>query len=506
MQHLLTTAEMSDADRVTIAAGTPARELMARAGKAVADCVMGIHRHGAGTHVLVLCGPGNNGGDGFVAATALRDSGYDIRIALLGRRDRLRGDAAAAMEGWAGPVEDAAHVSIAGDVVIDALFGAGLARDLDDDARALVARINAWRDATRGTVVAVDVPSGIDGNSGVIRGAAVRADRTVTFFRQKPGHLLLPGRVHCGEVCVADIGIADAVLSRINPNTFANTPALWRVELPVPKIDGHKYSRGHAVVASGGAQTSGAARLAARGALRAGAGLVTVATPADTLATNAAALTAIMVRVADGPDELREMLADTRKNAIVLGPGLGIGAETRALVEVALTPAAAPRHVVLDADALTSFANDPDALFALIARALGGVVLTPHSGEFARLFCNDAHGSKLEATRAAAKRSGAIVVLKGPDTVVAAPDGRAAIADNAPAWLATAGSGDVLAGMTGGLIAQAMPAWEAACAAVWMHGAAAAHFGPGLIAEDLSESLPAVWRALLTSEADLGPS
>ena len=212
---------------------------------------------------------------------------------------------------------------------------------------------------------------------------------------------------------------------------------MWRSALPVPGIDGHKYSRGHAVVVSGGAETTGAARLAARGALRGGAGLVTVATPSDALATNAIALTAIMVRVADGAGGLGTLLADSRKNAVVMGPGLGVGAETRALVEAALAPGEKPRHVVLDADALTSFADSPDALFHAIAAASGDVVLTPHAGEFSRLFGKASSGSKLEDARHAAKRSGAIVVFKGPDTVVAAPDGRAAIAENAPAWLAT---------------------------------------------------------------------
>ncbi len=502
MHTLLTTREMGEADRLTIAAGTPGRTLMQAAGEAVAEAAGRLHTRGAGTHVLVLCGPGNNGGDGFDAARRLREDGYDVRVALLGACDALKGDAALAAREWAEPAEDAAQVDLAGaDVVIDALFGAGLSRDLDGAAKTLVERVNAWRRESGRVVIAVDVPSGIDGNSGAVRGAAIEADRTITFFRRKPGHLLLPGRVHCGATSVADIGITSKVLHAIAPRTFENVPDLWSEQLPVPAIAGHKYSRGHAVVVSGGLETTGAARLAARGALRAGAGLVTVATPSDALAVHAAALTAIMTRVADGTNGLASLLADARKNSVVMGPGLGIGEATCNLVRVALSPAKEPRAehfraCVLDADALTSFASHADELFALIATAPGPVVLTPHAGEFTRLF--GAPGvSKLDAARQAARRSGAIIVFKGPDTVVASPDGRASIAANAPAWLATAGSGDVLAGIAGGLLAQAMPAFEAVCAAVWMHGAAAAHFGPGLIAEDIPECLPTVWRSLV---------
>ncbi|MFO1169288.1 MAG: NAD(P)H-hydrate dehydratase, partial [Rhodoblastus sp.] len=382
------------------------------------------------------------------------------------------------------------------DLVIDALFGAGLARDLDGEARMLVERVNAWRLARKGCVVAVDVPSGVDGTTGAIRGSAIEADATVTFFRLKPGHLLMPGRAQCGTINCAQIGIKAEVLRQISPQTFWNVPEFWRTSLPVPRIDAHKYARGHALVVSGGLSSTGAARLAARGALRAGAGLVTLASPGDALAVNAAALTAVMVRSSDGPAGLAAILADARKNAVVLGPGLGVGEATCALVETALASGEAKRACVLDADALTSFAGAPERLFAAIGKANGPVVLTPHAGEFARLFgCGE--GSKLERTREAAKTSGAIVLFKGPDTVVAAPDGRATIASNAPAWLATAGSGDVLAGMICGLLAQGAPALEAASAAVWMHGEAANVFGPGLIAEDIPESLPKVWRALL---------
>lgn len=492
--ELLTTAEMGEADRLTIAAGTPGEKLMEAAGEAVARRASSMLMKRDGRSALILCGPGANGGDGYVAARLLSELGCAARVAALGDPKALRGDALQAAKKWTGPVEDAARVELdASELVIDALFGAGLARDLDGDARALVERVNAWRAAGRCAVLAVDVPSGLDGTSGLVRGAAIEADETVTFFRLKPGHLLLPGRVLCGALTCADIGIGADALAQIAPKTARNIPDLWRAALPTPKIDAHKYARGHALVVSGAIASTGAARLAARGALRAGAGLVTVASPSDALMVNAMALTAIMVRRSDGPAGLAALLADPRKNAVVLGPGLGVGEATCALVETALAPGPASRAVVLDADALTSFVGAPDRLFAAIGQANGPVALTPHAGEFARLFGRSGEG-KLAAAREAAARSGAILVYKGPDTVVVAQDGRAAIAANAPPWLATAGSGDVLAGMICGLMAQGMPGYEAACAGVWMHGEAAAAHGPGLIAEDLPEALPHVWR------------
>jgi hydroxyethylthiazole kinase-like uncharacterized protein yjeF len=331
-----------------------------------------------------------------------------------------------------------------------------------------------------------------------VRGACLHATETVSFFRLKPGHLLLPGRSYCGALTLIDIGIPSSVLKDIAPNTFGNEPELWRHALPLPQLGGHKYTRGHALVVSGHLPETGAARLAARGALRAGAGLVTVASPHDALAGHAGALTAIMTREANGPMGLAKLLADRRKNAVVLGPGLGVGEETCALVQVALAPNRAEqrRAYVLDADALTSFSGDPERLFSAIRAAHGPVILTPHDGEFARLFGELREHPKVERTREAARISGAILVLKGADTVVADPHGRAAIAANAPAWLGTAGAGDVLAGMIGGLLAQGMHGFEAAAAAVWMHGDAASRSGPGLISEDLPEMLPRVWAAL----------
>jgi ADP-dependent NAD(P)H-hydrate dehydratase / NAD(P)H-hydrate epimerase len=347
-------------------------------------------------------------------------------------------------------------------------------------------------------VVAVDLPSGINGTSGAVMGVAVNAAHTVTFFRKKPGHVLLPGRLRCGTVCVADIGIPAATLESIAPRTFENVPALWRARFPVPREQGHKYDRGHAVVVSGPVWSTGAARLAARAALRAGAGLVTIASPRDALPVNAASNLAVMVRPVDGAQELSKFLGDRRLNAVALGPGLGVGEAT---CESVLTALSGDRAVVLDADAITSFAGAPAGLAkALRARRDEPAVMTPHEGEFDRYFgALDAKtkvGSKLDKARLAATLVGATVVLKGADTVVAAPDGRAAIAANAPPYLATAGAGDVLTGMVAGLLAQGMPAFEAAAAAVWLHGEAAHKFGPGLISEDLSEALPQVYRDL----------
>jgi NAD(P)H-hydrate epimerase len=336
-------------------------------------------------------------------------------------------------------------------------------------------------------VVAVDVPSGVDGASGEVRGVAPQAALTVTFFRRKPGHLLLPGRLLCGETVVAQIGIKTSVLDAVAPDTAANDPSWWLGDFPWAETDGHKYSRGHALVAGGAAMT-GAARLAARSAARVGAGLVTVAAPEPAFQIYAAALTGVIVAPIADVDGFAALLADKRRNAALIGPGAGTGPETR---DKALKILGASKSTVLDADALTVFAGCAADLCAAIKSPC---VLTPHEGEFGRLFENS--GSKLERARRAAKASGAVVVLKGADTVIAAPDGRAAINENAPPTLATAGSGDVLAGLVLGLLAQGMPAFEAASAAVWLHGAAAHAFGAGLVAEDLIETLPAVLAGL----------
>ncbi len=476
MNELLRVAEMYRADALAIERGTAGIELMERAGAAIADA---IRTRWSPRPVGILCGPGNNGGDGFVVGRLLAADGWPVRLSLLGERQKLKGDAALAAERWSGPI--VADALEGAGLIVDALFGAGLARPLDGAAKALVERVNL----AGVPVVAVDVPSGVNGDTGLAEGAAVAADLTVTFFRPKPGHLLMPGRRLAGEVVVADIGIPQAVLEVIRPQGRANAAPI----LPDLQAEGHKYARGHAVVVAGNA--AGAAKLAALAALRVGAGLVTVAGPALTMTTLSASLTSVMTRAVQGTPGLKAFLADRRLNAVLLGPGNGISPMTRANVLTALD-----RPAVLDADAISAFRDEPETLFAAIR---GPVVMTPHDGEFGRVF--DASGDKLTRTLKAAERSGAVVVLKGPDTVIAAPDGRYAINANAPPTLATAGTGDVLAGLCLGLLAQGMPAFEAASGAVWLHGAAAQGFGPGLIAEDLPGLIPGVLAALKASPA-----
>jgi len=486
---------MGEADRLTIA-GTV---LMEHAGRAVADA---ISRRFSPRPVAVLCGPGNNGGDGFVVARLLAERGWPVRLALLGNRAALKGDAAWAAALWKGDVAPLAVEMLDGaGLVVDAIFGAGLARPVEGIAAEIIAALNERHIP----VAAVDVPSGVDGATGEIEGVAPRAALTVTFFRRKPGHVLLPGRAQCGETLVAQIGIAAAVLDTIAPDTVANHPDWWLGQLPRVEAAGHKYSRGHALIA-GGEQMTGAARLAARAAARVGAGLVTVAAPEPAFPIYAAALTGVIVAPITGTDDFAALLADKRRNAALIGPGAGTHPETR---DKALKILAAGKSAVLDADALTVFADSPAVLFAAINSPCA---FTPHEGEFARLFGNSDSklggklAGKLDRARHAAKTSGAVIILKGADTVIAAPDGRAAINENAPPTLATAGSGDVLAGLVVGLLAQRMPVFEAAAAAVWLHGAAAHAFGAGLVAEDLVETLPAVLAGLPQLAHNIVPS
>lgn len=488
--EVLTVAEMGQADRLATENGVASLTLMENAGSAVADAVDTHYPFGV---VLVLCGPGNNGGDGYCAALHLRKRGYEVRLASLVRPEALKGDAAEMAKRWRAPQVPLARESLAGvTLIIDALFGAGLSRPLEGAAADIVRAANE----SGVPILAVDVPSGMHGDTGTTldgsEGVCIRASRTVTFFRKKPGHLLMPGRLYCGEVRVSDIGIPQTVMKTIGPKTFENGPALWGAHFPRLHADAHKYKRGHAVVVSGPIHATGAARLAARGALRAGAGLVSMASPLDAVAINAAHLTAIMVKPFDGAKGLSALLADKRFNAVAIGPGCGVGAGTQDLVAAVLASGAA---VVLDADAITSFAEDPFALFRQLHL---NVVMTPHEGEFERAFPGllKSAPSRLSAARDAAQRAGCVVLLKGPDTVVAAPDGRAGINANAPPWLATAGAGDVLSGMIVGLMAQGMDAFEAANAAVWLHGEAANRFSVGLIAEDIPEQLPPLLRAL----------
>ena len=477
---LLSVRQMGDADRLTVAAGTPARTLMESAGKAVAS---EIERRWPARPVTVLCGPGNNGGDGFVAARLLAEAGWPVRIALLGARSHLAGEARHHAEQWSGTVEPLTPAAIDGvKLVVDAIFGSGLSRALAGPAQETLAAA-----AHKGLmIVAVDVPSGLMGDTGEAFGA-VAAVLTVTFSCKKPGHLLLPGRLLCGEVVVADIGIPPSVIEQIVPDTFENDPRLWIADLPRPHDGSNKYTRGHALI-FGGYPMTGAARMAARAAARAGAGLTTLAVPEIALPIYAATLTSIMVQCLATPEDFDRVLKDQHISALLIGPGAGASQETRTRV---LAMLATGRPTLLDADAITAFQDDPPALDRAI---VGPCVLTPHDGEFRRLF--DPGGDKLTRTRRAALRSGAIIVLKGSDTVIAAPDGRVVINANAPPTLATAGSGDVLSGIGLGLLAQGMNPFLAAAAAVWLHGAAGTEFGPGLIAEDLPDLLPCVLRRL----------
>jgi NAD(P)H-hydrate epimerase len=478
---LLTPAQMAAADQATISAGTPGTALMAAAGAAVTRALC---KRWAPCPVLVLCGPGNNGGDGFVVARRLRAAGWPVRVALWGEPSALCGDAAWAAGDWDGPVQKARPESVAGaGLIVDALLGAGLSRPLPDDLQAVVDAVNA----AGVPVCAIDVPTGVEGASGRCLGRAVQADLTVTFFRRKPGHLLLPGREACGAVVCAQIGIDAAVLEAIDPPIHANHPDLWCDRFPWPQAGDHKYRRGHVLVVGGG-RLLGASRLACLAAARSGAGVVTLAVPADVWSIQAGALTSVMVEALPPDGGLAAALADERRNALLIGPGLGRSEAARAQVLAVL---ATGRPCVLDADALSLFADDPQILFAALHAAC---VLTPHEGEFSRLF-TDA-GDKLQRAAAAARRSAAIIVLKGADTVVASPQGRLVINDNAPPSLATAGAGDVLAGIIAGLLAGGMPVFEAACAGVWLHGLAADRLGWGLLAEDLPAALPGALEAL----------
>ncbi|MEO6103782.1 MAG: NAD(P)H-hydrate dehydratase [Pseudoxanthomonas sp.] len=485
---LLTAAQMVDADRLTVASGISEARLMENAGSAVARAIMARWKP---RPVLVLCGPGNNGGDGFVAAHLLAEAGWPVRVALLGPREQLRGAAAHHAALWRRPVDTLVPAALEGALlIVDAIFGSGLSRALDGAAMATLAAASA----RQLTIVAVDVPSGLMGDSGANRGA-VPCALTITCFRKKPGHLLESGRSLCGELVVGDIGTPEAVFEQVMPDTFENSPLLWAEAMPALQPDGNKYARGHALV-WGGWPTTGAARMAAMAAARVGAGLTTVAVDTSTsevaLQVYAATLTSIMVSPVGGSGDLDKLLTDSRITALLIGPGAGVGSATRARVLAMLK---ARRAAVLDADALSAFKEDPSALFGAIH---GACVLTPHEGEFTRLFAGgvDARIDKLTRARAAARASGAIVVLKGRDTVIAAPDGRAIINANAPPTLATAGTGDVLAGMVSGLLAQGMDPFLGAAAGVWLHGAAATCFGPGLLAEDIPDCLPAVFRRL----------
>lgn len=477
---LLTPDQMGQVDRDAAASGVDSHGLMERAGQAVAAAA--LRRYPGAGRFVVFCGPGNNGGDGYVAARALRDSGCAIKVFHLGDPDRLQGDAAEARRRFAASSEPLEiYRPDSGDVIIDALFGAGLDRDVPAAVASLIEAVNS----AGLPVIAVDLPSGLCGRRGLPLGASFKAEFTVTFMTRKPGHLLMPGRALCGETSVFDIGIPRRIIAAQLSRLAVNGAGLWQDDLPKPDSAAHKFTRGHLAVFSGGPTATGAARLSAQAGLTSGAGLVTVVTPPNAALVNATALTAVMVKSVANTDDLAGWLKDRRVSAAVIGPGFGVGDKARHFVR-ALAEAGIP--MVLDADGITSFEDAPEALFAAFAAGPARLVLTPHEGEFRRLFPDlaaDERLSKVERALAAAKRAHAVVLYKGADTVIADPAGNAVINDNAPPWLATAGSGDVLAGIIGGLLAQAVAPFAAAAAGAYLHGEAGHRAGRGLTAETL---------------------
>lgn len=471
---ILTPQEMLAAEQAVFNNGTDGFTLMQRAGEAVAEFV---HAHWPNGRIQVLCGPGGNGGDGFVAAAKLAGFWRKVEVYCTHPVSELTGDAARAAALWEGPVhklEDALNTQP--DLIIDALYGAGLKRPLEGLAAMLALR--------GGRVISVDVPSGIDGYTARPLGPAFQAEATVTFAALRPAHVLLPGSAFSGAVMVADIGVP------VQTKLMENSPLLWHGQLPQPGFGVHKYQRGHLKVVSGGPWNTGAARLTARAGLRAGAGLVTMLSPPEAAGVHAAHLTAIMLAPFQTADDLAAYAA--RSTAMVIGPAAGLNEATKHNVEAILK---SPARVLLDADALTVFADDPEALFKQLRPT---DIMTPHDGEFTRLFGDllTTSDNKVEAARAAAAKAGCVVLLKGADTVIAQPDGNAIVNTHATRWLATAGSGDVLAGIIAGFMAQGVDTFMAAAIGAWLHGEAGRRFGAGLIAEDIEHVLPDILGAL----------
>lgn len=485
--EIITVAQMRAIDEASAKAGVPTRMLMENAGRAVAEAIV---RRFPQQPVSVLCGPGANGGDGWVAARLLRDMGWPVRVDTLVPREALKGDAADAAAAWKGdafPLGDAAPDA---KLYVDALFGAGLSRALEGAAARLAVALAPE------CVVAVDVPSGLDGDTGLAHdGLCFEAALSVTFVRRKPAHVLMPARALCGEIVVADIGAPESVVAAQGISLFENSPLLW--SLPWPEADAHKHERGHVIAVSGGRAQTGAARLSARAALRVGAGLVTVLSPPDALDENAAQLTAIMVR--EAADEAAYAQAARTAQSLVIGPAFGTSdAHYKCLLaSIEATPRC---PLVLDADALT--------LLSPITHGFNSNdVMTPHVGEFRRAFPGiySQSETRIDAARAAAAYARCVVLLKGPDTVIAAPDGRAIVNTTGTPFMATAGAGDVLAGMIAGFIAQGMESFKAAAAAAWLHGKIGEALGAGLIAKDLTEGLPLILNSLAPERLRAAP-
>ncbi|MEO0862219.1 MAG: NAD(P)H-hydrate dehydratase [Pseudomonadota bacterium] len=506
MSEVLTATEMRRLEGAALDSGeVTGLELMERAARGAVAAILAQWPAFARApgRATVLCGPGNNGGDGFAMARLLRDHAWDVEVFFLGDADRLPRDARTNFDRWVrdGAVHPLSRESLAAkpraDLVIDAIFGIGLKRPIGSDlANALHAADAPKTTGTDTKVVAIDVPSGVQSDTGNVLGHCLRADLTVTFHRPKLGHFLSDGPDMCGALRVVDIGLGQTIIT-------ATAVQLTKPSRPLlTKTTGHKFDHGHALVLTGGMGRTGAARLAARGALRIGAGLVTLAAPGSAMMECAAQITAIMLRRCNDCADLADLLQDRRINAICLGPGAGVSDRLEDLLDGILE---ARRPCVLDADALTALAARAD----LMAKLHDQCILTPHGGEFGRLFPDivdrmapsDGVGiSKVGATRQAAAQEGCTVLFKGPATVIADPSGtvrlNAALRDDAAPWLATAGSGDVLAGIITGLLARGLLPLEAASQGAWIHAAAARAFGPGLVAEDLPEALPPVLASL----------
>jgi hydroxyethylthiazole kinase-like uncharacterized protein yjeF len=478
--EILSTGDCGCCDIYAQNHGVTGFELMLAAGAAVAERVQSIWSM---RPVVVLCGPGNNGGDGYVCATVLLEAGWPVRVISVEDPSALSGDAKIAAQQWSGRSDRVGQASVSGaEIIIDALFGAGLTRAVTGPIASLISQVNG----SSAAVVAIDLPSGVGGDAGLMGEQAVDADVTVTFHRPKTAHYLEPEASLCGDVYLADIGIPTGWNKEIEPAALHNNPGLWLSRLPRRLASTHKHRRGRLIVFSGPMSTTGAARLAAQAGLGIGAGLVTLASPPAALAVNAAASTTVMVARLEDQSAACDFLSEKRASASILGPAAGVGTTTRDLVTSA-TAFDAP--IVIDADGLTSFAGQTADLQTLLRSQ---DVITPHAGEFERLFPGlmAARANKLEAVKEAAIRTGCVVVLKGADTVIASDGETPVINRHASASLATAGSGDVLAGCIGGLIAQGMNSFAACCAAVWIHGDISLSYGPGLMADNLINGIP----------------
>tara|TARA_B100001105_G_scaffold252249_1_gene243430 strand:+ start:1905 stop:3404 length:1500 start_codon:yes stop_codon:yes gene_type:complete len=488
--EVLTSEQMYRADFLASKNGISSYQLMRNAGKRIAREIIKKHQKG---RVLILCGRGNNGGDGFVVARLLSARGWPVQVGILKSLKKMKDDALRASEEWEGVTFELSLPQLKKringcSVVVDALFGIGLNRPVKENIKGLINAINK----SEIPCVSIDIPSGIDADSGKILGTAIKANETISFFRPKLGHILFPGREYSGNLIISDIGIPDSVIQKIKPTIFLNSPKLWNKKFPWPSYQDHKYSRGHALV-MGGEEMTGAARLAARACLRIGSGLVTIAANKSSSKIYKMEMPEILSVTVDSLHDLKKIISDKRKNVFLVGPGIGVSRLSSKKVLLLLSK---KRPCVLDADAISAFKDSPKKLFKSV---FPRCVLTPHEGEFARLFPKIAKRkniNKVAKCVLAAFDANGVVLLKGSDTVISRPDGLSVVNCNAPPTLATAGSGDVLAGIITGLIAQGMNSFDASVSGAWIHGEAAKLFGPGLVADDLPNLIPLVLKKI----------